>query len=128
MKFRSLIKYEILSAMKKLSWEDVDRMTNELCEKIKSSDFQPDRIIGITAGGLIPLYFVAKKLEITDRILTLSASSYTGHEKRALTITYLPEIDLSGKNVLLIDEIAETGATLKGISNAVLEKYNLGSL
>ena len=109
--------------MMKLHWEDVERITDELADTIKESGFHPDYIIGITAGGLIPLYFLVKKLDI-DTILTISASSYVGEEKGDLKITYLPDVNLRGKKILLVDEIVETGDTLKIISERVKEKYN----
>lgn len=113
--------------MKKLSWEDIEKITDDLADKIKEVGFEVDYLIGITTGGLIPLYFLAKKLNIKN-ILTISASSYEKDQQKELKITYLPEVDLSGKKVLLIDEIAETGESLKQISEAVLNKYNPSEL
>jgi hypoxanthine phosphoribosyltransferase len=113
--------------MTKLSWEDIDRITDELAIEIKDSGFVPDYIVGITTGGLIPLYFLVKKLDI-DAILTLSATSYHKEEKGDLNITYLPDIDLTGKKILLVDEIVETGDTLKTISEAVSNKYNVAEI
>ncbi len=108
--------------MKKLSWNDVEKIADELVEKIKASGFKPDYIVGITTGGLIPLYFLAKKLDI-DNILTISASSYEKDKQKELKITYLPQIDLRDKSLLLVDEITETGASLKGVFDAVVGKY-----
>src|SRR3989344_6796701 len=103
--------------MAKLSWDDVEKITDQLVEKIKDSSFKPDYIIGITTGGLIPLYFLAKKLDDMDNILTITATSYDKDRKKDLRILYLPKVDLSNKKVLLVDEIAETGDTLKAISD-----------
>lgn len=113
--------------MKKLSWNDIEKITGELAEKIKASGFNPDYIVGITTGGLIPLYFLTKKLNM-DNILTVSASSYEKENQKELKITYLPEIDLKNKKVLLVDEITETGVSLKGVSDAIKSKYQLSEL
>ena len=93
----------------------------------KASGFKPDYIIGITTGGLIPLYFLVKKLNI-DNILTVSASSYEKEKQKELEITYLPDKDLSNKKVLLVDEIVETGVSLKGVSDALIKRCNIGEL
>jgi len=114
--------------MVKLSWEDIEKITDELANKIKVSGFNPDYIIGITTGGLIPLYFLAKKLDDIDNILTISATSYDKDRKKDLRIIYLPKVDLSGKKVLLIDDIAETGDTLKKISEVIINQYKVGEL
>lgn len=114
--------------MSKLSWDDVEKITDELADKIKTSNFKPDYIIGITTGGLIPLYFLAKKLDDMDNILTVSATSYDKDRKKNLRILYLPKVDLSNKKVLLVDEIAETGDTLKAISEILINQYKVGEL
>lgn len=114
--------------MRKLSWEEVNKITDELATKIKESGFKPDYIVGITTGGLIPLYFLAKKLDDIDNILTVTATSYDKDRKKDLRILYLPEIDLSGKKILLVDEIAETGDTLKALSEIFSTKYKVGEL
>lgn len=108
--------------MKKLSWDEIENITDELASKIKASGFKPDYLVGITNGGLIPLYFLVKKLDI-DNVLTVSARSYEKDKQKELKITYLPEIDLKGKNLLLVDEIADTGASLKGLTEAMISKY-----
>ena len=114
--------------MKKLTWENIEEMTDKLAEQIKASGFTPDYIIGITIAGLVPLYFLARKLGNIRNILTVSVNSYDKHEQKGLEVIYLPEIDLSGKNVLLIDEISGTGSTLKEVSKIFTDKYRVGKL
>lgn len=114
--------------MIKLTWDDIERLTDELATKIKVSGFKPDYIIGLTTGGLIPLYFLARKLENNRNILTISVNSYDKNKMGNLKISYLPEIDLSNKNILLVDDIAGTGNTLKEISNILNNKYKVGEL
>ena len=114
--------------MIKLTWDDIENITDELATKIKASGFKPDYIIGITAGGLIPLYFLAKKLENISNILTISVNSYDKNQKRDFKIFYLPEIDLSNKKILLVDEIAGTGDTLKEVSSILIDKYKVREL
>ena len=111
--------------MIKLSWEDVEKIADKLVKKIKSSGFKPDYIIGITKGGLIPLSLLAKRLGI-KKILTVSAT--LSKKDKKLKIIYAPNIDLKGKKVLLVDEIVETGTTLKKISKMLTDKYNVGEL
>lgn len=114
--------------MTKLTWDEVEEITDELAEKIKASGFQPDYIIGITDGGLIPLYFLIKKLGDIQNVLTISATSYDKDRKKDLKILYLPQVDLSGKKVLLVDEIVETGDTLKKISDIIINQYQVAEL
>ncbi len=111
----------------KLSWEQVAELSKKLAETIKRSVFEPDYLIGITVGGLIPLGLLAEELDIRN-ILTVSVSSYDGKEQRELEVTYLPNIDLTGKKILLIDEVSETGQTLKYMAALLKEKYKPSEL
>jgi len=114
--------------MKKLSWSDVEKITDDLATKIKASNFKPDYIVGIATGGLIPLYFLAKKLDDIDNVLTVTATSYDKDRKKDLKILYLPQIDLAHKKVLLVDDITETGDTMEQISKIFKESYKIGEL
>jgi len=111
----------------KLSWEDVEKNIEKLADKIKTDGFKADYIIGIMTGGLIPLGLLVKKLNM-DKILTVSAGSYEKNKQKELAITYLPEVDLSGMKILLVDDIADTGITLNKVSQAIICKYNVGEL
>ncbi|TAK95366.1 hypothetical protein EPO05_04395 [Patescibacteria group bacterium] len=113
--------------IKKLSWEDIERLVIELGQQIKASSFWPDYLVGITVGGLVPLALLAKELGL-NKIVTVSASSYEKDRQGELSILYLPEIDLKGQKVLLVDEIADTGQTLEKVSQVMREKYNPAEL
>lgn len=114
--------------MKKLTWDDIEDLSTKLAEEIKASGFTPDYIVGITIAGLIPLYYMARKLGNIRNILTISLNSYDKHEKKEMRVIYLPEIDLKGKKVLIIDEISGTGLTLDKATEIFNEKYKVGEL
>lgn len=40
----------------KLSWDDIERYSRELAEKITAVGFVPEFVVGITTGGIIPLF------------------------------------------------------------------------
>lgn len=110
-----------------LSWQDIEDISKDIAAKVINSDFEPDYLIGITTGGLIPLALISKELK-NNNILTVTASSYEKDTQGKLTIKYLPEINLSNKKILLVDEISETGSTLATISKALREKCNIGEI
>ena len=105
--------------MKILSWEDIGKITDELTKKIKSDNFVPDYLIGITTGGLIPLYFLAKKLKV-DNIFTISSEK----NKKSIVKELLPGINLKDKKILFIDEITESGKSLKEARDFLVRKYS----
>ena len=110
-----------------LSWEQVAELSQKLATSITESGFKPDYLVGITVGGLIPLGLLAEALDIRN-ILTVSASSYEGKEQRELEVKYLPTIDIAGKKILLIDEVAETGQTLQHIASLLKDTYQPSEL
>ena len=109
------------------SWQQISEFTDKLVNEIKASGFKPDYLVGITVGGLVPLALMAKGLDINN-VTTISANSYDKEKQGKLNITCLPKIDLSGKKVLLVDEIAETGETLKQISDIFINEYKVDTL
>ncbi|MCL5114568.1 MAG: hypothetical protein M1604_02175 [Patescibacteria group bacterium] len=111
-----------------LSWEEIEKMADDLAERIKNSGFKPDYLVGITTGGLVPLGLLAKRLDF-ESILTVSTTSYDdGHNQKELKVTYLPEVDLKGKKILLIDEIADSGATLEKLREIFMDRYQVKEL
>ena len=43
--------------------------------------------------------------------------------KKEIKITYLPDINLKNKKLLLVDEISSTGFTLKTVAEIIVKKY-----
>jgi uncharacterized protein len=71
-----------------LSWDDVQELVSKLCEKIITEQPNIDSVFGLKRGGLIPAVMVSHKLG-------------------------LPWSDVMYPNTLVIDDIADTGKTLK---------------
>jgi uncharacterized protein len=111
----------------KISWDEIEKAIDSLANQIKKADFEIDYIIGIASGGIVPLGLLAKKLKIKN-VLTLTARSYVGEKQGQLNVTYLPEIDLEGKKILLVDELVDSGQTLKEITQVILKKYKPNQL
>jgi len=98
-----------------------------LVEKIGASGFKPDLVIGITMGGLVPLALVAKKLGVKD-VDTISVFSYDKDQQKELKILRLPRINGRGKKILVVDEIADTGRTLKAIMETAENQWGADEL
>lgn len=70
-------------------------------------DYKPDIIIGITRGGLVPSRLLAKYLEV-KKMHCLSVCKVG--EKRQVVTDVLE--DLEGKDILLVEDMLETGRSL----------------
>ena len=71
-----------------LSWDDISVLVEDLCDTIASSGAEITSITGIKRGGLIPAVMISHKLNI-------------------------PYVDRINKDTLVIDDICDTGETLK---------------
>ncbi len=104
----------------RLSWEE----GAELCEKLvhKTDDYKPDVLIGVSRGGLVPLRIFSDMRNI-KRIGVLGIQFYKkiGERKDFPEIIHDMPLNIEGKRILIIDDVADTGKSLveaiKYISN-----------
>ncbi len=94
-----------------VSWDEVYRLAKILAFKIKKSGFKPDLVIGIARGGLVPARIVCDFLLQKDL-----AAIKVEHWGIAATpgkaeIKFPLPIDISGKKILIVDDVVDTGDT-----------------
>ena len=87
----------------------IDRLAMEIREREGS---RPLTVIAVLTGSIIFLADLIRKLDMPLRVGVLQARSYHGTERGSLTINaeMLPEV--AGRDVLVIDDIFDTGHTL----------------
>lgn len=96
----------------KVSWKEVHRNTKALAETLKQKG-PWDKIVAIARGGLIPAAIIAKELNI--RIIdTVSIESYNNKKRSKLNILKRSTV-ISKGNILIVDDIIDTGQTLKTV-------------
>ena len=96
----------------------VERMAQEIRDQYGKD---PLTIIGIMTGSIMLLADVIRMLEMPLRVGVIQTSSYrNGTERSELTINASMMPDIKDRDVLLIDDIFDTGHTLSG----VIEKIN----
>jgi hypoxanthine phosphoribosyltransferase len=97
-----------------ISFGEVYRISRLLARKIKASGYQPDLIIAIGRGGYIPGRLVSDFL-LFNELTTMKVEHYMrGAEmKEEARIRFPLSVDIGGKKVLIVDDITDTGDTLK---------------
>ena len=108
-----------------LSWEDFGRASRELAERIAEDDFRPDLILAIARGGLFAAGALGYALAVKN-LHVMNVEFYTGVDSRLEMPVMLPPvprlIDLSGARVLIADDVADTGATLRLVKDFCLSQ------
>jgi hypoxanthine phosphoribosyltransferase len=80
--------------------------------QIKEHGFEPDAIIPIVRGGMVPSALISDLLKVKE-IYPINCSRYNGIHL-AVTPTIKPfNYSIQGKRVLLVDDILDSGETFK---------------
>jgi hypoxanthine phosphoribosyltransferase len=99
-----------------LTWESFGTAGRELAQEIADDGFVPDLILSIARGGLFVAGSLGYALDVKN-LHVMNVEFYTGVDQRLDLPVMLPPVpnavDLTGATVLVADDVADTGATLK---------------
>ncbi|HLT15782.1 MAG TPA: phosphoribosyltransferase [Acidimicrobiales bacterium] len=99
-----------------LTYERFGEAARELTTTIVESGYEPDWIVCIARGGLIVGGAIGYALPLKN-IATLNVEFYTDVDERLEVPVVLPPVldlvDLAHTKVLVVDDVADTGETLK---------------
>ncbi len=94
-----------------VGWDDVQRDAGLLAESLAGKG-PWHGIVAVARGGLIPAALVARALAIR-RIETVSVVAYAGETLGVPELLKLPTAASDGKGWLIVDDLVDTGATMK---------------
>jgi hypoxanthine phosphoribosyltransferase len=100
-----------------ISEEEIQAGVTRMAHEIGSFyEGQPLTIVGVMTGSLVLLADLIRRLDMPLRVGVVQASSYRrGVERGKLAINAEMMPDIKGRDVLLIDDIFDTGHTLKEV-------------
>jgi len=114
------------------TWQNIERACINIALQMYNDNWRPDYIVGITRGGNVPATILSNMLNVRGEALKVSlrdsndgessesncwmsedAFGYVSEEERA---SYKSRWDISRrKNILVVDDINDTGATFNWI-------------
>jgi hypoxanthine phosphoribosyltransferase len=98
-----------------MTWEQLGDGCNELAEAVWHDGYRPDIILAIARGGLLVAGALSYGLGVKNTF-TMNVEFYTGVDERLEMPMLLPPVpdlvDFSETQVLIADDVADTGATL----------------
>lgn len=103
-----------------VNFEQVKSMCSDIHKQTQADNFNPDLLVGICRGGLIPLSLLAGEPMFNNRnVVAISTESYNdAGEQKKLKFRFPVHVEdyKNYKSILIIDDIADTGETLDAVS------------
>lgn len=101
-----------------LTWDGYGKAARELAYQVADSGFRPDLILAIARGGLFPAGSLGYALSVKN-LYVMNLEFYSGVDERldvpVMLPPYLDKFDLNDAKILVVDDVADTGHTLKAV-------------
>ncbi len=108
-----------------LTWEDAIKLSYKLAKMIAESGEAFDTAIGISRGGLVPARIVSDYLGIDDlQIIRARLWGIGARRLNEVEVSLTENLRVKGRKVLIIDEVVDTGKTMRKIISLM---YELGA-
>jgi hypothetical protein len=96
---------------KLISWRQFHALARQLALRVRQGGFRPDLIVAIGRGGYLPARVLSDYLGIFD-LTGFRIEHYRGaHKERLARVRDSLTVDITGKRVLLVDDVSDTGDT-----------------
>ena len=97
------------------NWEYIYGLCREVSDQVKTVDFEPDVVVALARGGWFAGRCLCDFIGLDD-LTSLKMEHYVGTAEKSgePEIRYpMPEGSVAGKDVLIIDDIADTGGSIE---------------
>lgn len=105
-----------------LTWQGFGDASRALTQSIVNSGWMPELIVAIARGGLLPAGAISYAIGV-KAMGTMNVEFYTGVGQTLTEPQLLPPLmDVSamdGKRVLVVDDVADSGSTLKMVMDMI---------
>ncbi|MCX6825758.1 MAG: phosphoribosyltransferase family protein [candidate division Zixibacteria bacterium] len=113
--------YKTRKGIREITWNEFHEICKNLAEQISKTNF--DIIVGIARAGLYPATLVAGMLrkEIYPLRVTRRENGHIKYEKPIWIVDASAKV--RGKDIIIIDEIADSGETLSIVMERIRAKF-----
>ena len=106
------------------NWEYIYGLCRDVADGVKAAEFEPDVVVALARGGWFAGRCLCDFLGLDD-LTSLKMEHYVGTGEKAdePTVRYpMPEGSVRGKDVLVIDDIADTGGSIRRAHEYVTDR------
>lgn len=96
-----------------LNYEAVERQCLSIARDLAHEDWNVDYVVGLTRGGLLPANLLSQWLDVPMFSLDVSLRDA---EAEPTSNAWMAADAIEGKNILIVDDINDSGATLQWIA------------
>lgn len=108
-----------------LTWERFGLASRELASAVSDDGYRPDIILAIARGGMVVAGSLAYALTVKN-LYVMNVEYYTGVDERLDFPVILPPplslVDVHDAKVLVADDVADTGHTLRAVYDFVQDQ------
>jgi len=101
-----------------LDWPTYGTAIRSLAKMIADDDYRPDMILAIARGGLFAAGSLGYALSVKN-LYVMNLEFYSGVDEHLdvpiMLPPYMDKVDLTGAKILVADDVADTGHTLKAV-------------
>ncbi|MEB3755667.1 MAG: hypothetical protein GSR79_02215 [Desulfurococcales archaeon] len=103
-----------------VSWSDIEKYSRIIAEKVSADKYVVDAIIGIMRGGIVPSRIIADYLGVRN-LGTIEVMFYQrpGETRHKPVIRQPLTLNISDKNILIVDDVSDTGKSLQVALSAI---------
>ena len=103
------------------TWNQIYDLLLNQTQKINKAHFNPDIIVAVSRGGLVPARILSDLLEVQN-LASIRVEFYVGINKtrEQPIITQSLSAPVTAKKVLIVDDISDTGKSLKLVTEHIL--------
>jgi uncharacterized protein len=110
------------------TWNQIYDMLLYQAWKIQASGYKPEVVVGVARGGLVPARVLTDLLEIPELgFLQIEFYQDINQTNKQPTLKQALTLQATGKKILVVDDVADTGESLK-LANTQLKNFGASEI
>src|SRR5260370_20803518 len=105
------------------SWDEIYQTFLDLAQQIRKDQYKPDIIVGVSRGGWPPARVMSDLLQ-NPNLANMKVEFYKdiGVRNKKPRITQPVTMEVVGRRVLVVDDVSDTGHSLRVVANHLRRK------